>query len=112
MSDDGNIAETFHDFFSNVVKILNLKGDKSLLNQNVDFIEDPVLRPLKHYKNHPSIKGIERSVQRRNFSFSFSTFTDNEQQLKSLNPKNASQDTDIPTRILKKKNSDHYISLS
>ena len=72
-----------------------------MLNQNVDVIEDTVLRSLKHYENYPSIKEIERNVERRNFSFSSATFTDIEQQLKNLNPKKASQDTDIPTRILK-----------
>ena len=35
------------------------------------------------------------------FSFSSASFTDIEQQLKNSNPKKASQDTDIPTRILK-----------
>ena len=85
----------------NVVKNLNLKVDESLLNQNVGLIEDSVLRALKRYENHPSIKRIERNVERRNFSFSFGTFTDTEQQLKNLNPKKASQGTDIPTRILK-----------
>ena len=59
-----------NDFFSNNVKILNLKVDECLLNQNVDLTEDPVLRALK---------GRERNVERRNFSFSFATFTDNEQ---------------------------------
>ena len=64
ISDDENITKTFNNFFSNVVNYLNLKGDESLLNQNVDLIEDPVLRVLKHYENHPSTKGIERNVER------------------------------------------------
>ena len=101
VSDDENIAKTFNDFFSSVAKNLNLKVNESLLNQNVDFIEDPVLSPLKHHENFPSIKGIERNVERRNFSFSFATFTDIEQQLKNLNPNKVSQDKDIPTRVLK-----------
>ena len=79
-----------------------------MLNQNVDVIEDTVLRALKHYENYPSIKEIERNVERRNFSFSSATFTDIEQQLKNLNPKKASQDTDIPTRILKE-NSELFV---
>ena len=36
------------------------------------------------------------------FFFTFATFTDIEEQLKNLNPKNTSQGMDIPTRILKK----------
>ena len=45
-----------------VVINLNLKIDEILLNQNVDLIEDAVLRALKRYENDPSIKGIERNV--------------------------------------------------
>ena len=83
ISDDENIAKTFNGFFSNVVKNLNLKVDERLLNQNVEFIEDPVLTALKRYENHPSIKGIDRNVERRNFSFIFATFTDIKKQLKN-----------------------------
>ena len=78
-----------------------------MLNQNVDLIKNPVLRALKNYENHPSVKGIERNVERRNFYFMFAFFTGIEQQLKNLNPKKASQDTNIPTRILKE-NSDIF----
>ena len=101
--DDENIAKTFNDFFSNVVKYLNIKVGESLLNQNLDLIEDPVLGHIKCYKNHPSIKrtGIQL----------FSTFTDIEQQLKHLNPIKVSQDTDIPTRILKE-NSDPFVQVA
>ena len=86
-----------------VVKNLNLKVDENLLNENPDFVENPVLRAVKHYENQTSIKKeIKRNVDKRNFSFSFAFFTDNKQQLKNLNPKKASQDADIPpTRILK-----------
>ena len=45
-----------------VVINLNLKIDEILLNQNVDLIEDAVLRALKRYENDPSIKGIETNV--------------------------------------------------
>ena len=92
ISDDENIAETFKNFFSNNVKNLNLKVDENLLNQNLEFIEELLLRAIKHYEDHPSVKGIERNVGRRNFSFSFATFTDIEQELKNLNLKKASQD--------------------
>ena len=37
---------------------LNLKVDKSLLNQIADLIEDHVLRALTHYENLLNIKGI------------------------------------------------------
>lgn len=51
-----NIAKTFNDFLSNVVKNLKLIVDESFLNQNLDLIEDPVMKASKRYENHPSIK--------------------------------------------------------
>ena len=56
ISGDENIAKTFNDFLSNVVKNLKLIVDESFLNQNLDLIEDPVMKASKLYKNHPSIK--------------------------------------------------------
>ena len=50
ISDDENIAKTFNDFFFNIAKDLNLKYHESLLNRNLDFIENPVLRAIKFYK--------------------------------------------------------------
>ena len=44
-----------------------LKVDENLLNQNVDSIENSAGRAIKQYENHPSIKGIERNVESRNF---------------------------------------------
>lgn len=76
-----------------------------MLNQNQDFVEDPLLRAIKRYENHPSKKGIERNVEKS--FFSFVTFTVIEQQLKNLNQNKAFQDTYIPTRILKE-NSDLF----
>ena len=98
ISDDENIATFTNKFFLNVVNSLNLKVNKSLLNQNVDLIKYFVMRALKRIKYLESIKGIERIVERRSIIFSLATFTDIEQQLKNINAKKASQDTDIPTR--------------
>ena len=58
ISDDENIAKIFNDFFSNVVKNLNLQVDESLRNQNVSLTEHPVLRALKRYENHLNRMGI------------------------------------------------------
>ena len=40
---------------------------------------------------------MNSNVERRNFSFSFATFTDIKKQLRNLNPKKSGQDADIPT---------------
>ena len=65
ISDDENIAQDF----ASVVKNPNLKVGKKLVNQNLNFIENFVLRAIKRYKNHP--KGTERNVKRTYFSFGF-----------------------------------------
>ena len=101
ISDDENIVKFPNDFFSNAVNSLNLKVKKSLLKQNVDLLKDLVVKALKSCEHLPSIKGIQRIVERRNITFSFATCTDIEQQLKNISAKKALQDTDIPTRILK-----------
>ena len=83
-----------------IIKNQKFKLDQEL-NQNMHFIRDPVIRWIRHYKNDPNITWPERIVKRRNFSFSFTAFTDIEQQLKNLNLKKASQDTDILAKVLK-----------
>ena len=50
ISDDENIATFTNKFFLNVVNSLNLKVNKSLLNQNVDLIKYFVMRALKRIK--------------------------------------------------------------
>ena len=60
ISDDENIAKIFNYFILNVVKNLNLK----LLNQDLDFIDDLLLRAIKCYENHPGI-----SLKKNPFQF-------------------------------------------
>ena len=86
---------------SSIIKNQKFKLDQNELNQNMHFIGDPVIRWIRRYKNDPNITWLERIVKRRNFSFSFTAFTDIEQQLKDLNLKKVSQDTDILAKVLK-----------
>ena len=83
-----------------IIKNQKFKLDQEL-NQNMHFIRDPVIRWIRDYKNDPNITWPERIVKRRNFSFNFTAFTDIEQQLKNVNLKKASQDTDILAKVLK-----------
>ena len=58
LSEEAKVADTFNEFFSNVVKELKIEKDDNLLT---DVIEetDPVLKAIKKYKNHPSILRIK-----------------------------------------------------
>ena len=96
-------AEIFNDFFSSIVKNLNIPINDELLN-NVHDIHDPVLRAIKKYERHPSIVKIKNRIpdmSALSFAFNFVTPQEIERELKSLNPSKASQSNDIPTKILK-----------
>ena len=48
------VADTFNEFFSNVVKELKIEKDDNLLTDGIEET-NPVLKAIKKYKNHPSI---------------------------------------------------------
>ena len=90
-------------FFSNIVS--NLKIAESINSDPVsDNINDPVIKSSVKYRNHPSILKIGEVCNRKQCSlFSFS-HVDKEEILKeilSLDSTKVSQDTDIPTKIIK-----------
>ena len=60
LSEEAKFADTINEFFSNVVKEINIEKDDNLLT---DVIEetDPVLKAIKKYKNRPSILQIKIS---------------------------------------------------
>ena len=65
-------------------------------------IDDPVLRVIEKYKNHPSIK-LTKTNSEINVSFRFQEIQANEteKELKNLDSFKASQDSDIPPKIIK-----------
>ena len=48
LSSDANIAETFNDYFSNVVQNPNIARNNSMLN--TDFFINPVLAAIEKYQ--------------------------------------------------------------
>ena len=62
LSAEAKVADTFNEFFSNVVKELKIEKDDKLLT---DVLEEtnPVLKAIKKYKNHPSILRIKSSFK-------------------------------------------------
>ena len=67
-----------------------------------DNINDPVLKAIAKYKNHPSIKAIEKIPKPDNL-FNFSNVDKEEvfKEIISLDALKASQDTDVPTIVIK-----------
>ena len=92
--------------FSNIVSNLNIEGysnwDPLAIN-----IRDPVLKCIVKYRNHPSILAIGEVFQRPLF---FSKIQRDEvlSDILKLETSRASQDTDIPTKIVKE-NADIFV---
>ena len=49
-----NVAETFNVFFLNILNEMNIPLGRELLTE-ADHIEDPVLKIIERFKNHPSV---------------------------------------------------------
>ena len=66
---------------------------------------------LKRYQNHPSITKIINTIStHQSFSFQHVTIEEIQKEIINLNPTKASQDSDIPVRLIKA-NSDIYVQL-
>ena len=95
------IANALNTFFSNIVSNLNLP-EYPISNSYYNKIRDPVLKAILKYKDHPSIKAIER-VPKSKVLFNFSSVEKKEifQETVCLDASKACQDTDVPTKIIK-----------
>ena len=67
----------------------------------IDHTEDPILRIIELYKNHPSIVAINKNNMAKQFSFKYIPKSDVEREILNLDVSKASQDSDIPTKIVK-----------
>ena len=107
VNDDKTIAEIFNNFFSNAVKNLNIEyyehfsfDEYFLCKDTVN--EDPILRAIQKYEDHPSILKI-KEITPKNELFSFKP-TDLKAVIKeigNLNESKSSPIESIPAKILK-----------
>ena len=101
LSEEAKVADTFNEFFSNVVKELEIEKDDNLLTDATEET-DPVLKAIKKYKNHPSILRIKSSFKHpKVFSFKYFNVEDVKREINNLNSKKATPKGDIPVKILK-----------
>ena len=106
VNDDVKIAEIFNRFFSNAVidlKISDFHGAVPL----ADNISHPIFRAILKYANHPSTIAIKDLNNTSMFSFSNVSAADVKKEIRKLDPRKATQNTDLPVRILKQ-NSDIF----
>ena len=68
ISDKGQVANIFNEFFANVVKNLNKTINEDILS-DTKAIDDPALIANKKCKKHPSIRAIKDISKNNTFSF-------------------------------------------
>ena len=92
-------------FFIEIVPNLGTKVDERYLCDNGN-ISDPTEKAIQKYKNHPSISIIKKMVsavdKNNKFSFEPITVDDISQQIKRLDVNKVTQESDIPTRLVKR----------
>ena len=76
ITDNKKIAETFNNFFSNIVKNLNIDSDLSDITSQTNNA-DSVFRAIEKYANHKSILKIMKKMSDKRLGFSFKYVTRN-----------------------------------
>ena len=101
LTKDNSVAKVLNNFFSNIVKTLGI-SDYMHSHTFAKEVNDPTLRAIMKYRNHPSVLRILNKYK-NNSIFTFSHVT-KEQVLKevgNLDTSKSSQDTDISTKVIK-----------
>ena len=101
ISNDKKVAETFHEFFSNIANSLNIYQNPYLISGTSQ--SDPVLQSIEKFSRHPSIINIKKRMNNSNYTFSFKFETQEKfsKLIQNLNCNKATQQYDIPIKILK-----------
>ena len=101
LSKETKVADTFNEFFSNVVKELTIENDDNLLTDDIEET-GPALKANKKHKKHPSILQIKSPFKHpKVFSFKYFNAENVKRKINNLNSKKATPKGDIPVKILK-----------
>ena len=101
ISEDQAVAEVFNKFFINIVPNLKIPTNH---NYDTDFLvtNDQVANALNKFRNHPSIIMIKNKRKTDQcFSFGSVKYDDILQKTNNLDTAKASQQSDVPPKILK-----------
>ena len=100
-------AETLNNFFGNVTKSLMIPKYNEY-DPSTDRVKNRTIRAILKYRNHPSILAIrEQKKAQTYFCFKEVSIEETQKEVLNLNNKKASQNSDIPTKIIKE-NSDIF----
>ena len=110
VSDDSKIANTFNDFFVNIVPSLEIKENEQLVHTEGTF-DCQIERILDKYKFHPSVKTIKENLQLiKSFSFRNIQKEFLISVIDSLDSSKTCQKQDIPIKVIKN-NSDIFSNI-
>ena len=88
-------------FFGNIVKNLEI-NQYSNFDPVINHVKDPTLRAILKYKDHPSILAIQNKCKNRiKFAFEELDLASIEKEIHNLKINQASQSSDIHTKIIK-----------
>ena len=108
VSDDAEVANCLNNFFSNIAKNLEIPKYDVEDDLHLNMNSRPTLKAVFKYKNHPSIISIRRfRHQVSNFNFSCIDKNTVLKEIRGLSTTKASQDNDLPVKILKE-NADYF----
>ena len=101
ISEDMEIAETFNEFFVNIVPSLKI-SPKENYETDVGNDNEPILNYINKFKNHPSIKVIKsRKKEEQTFTFNYVSYEEVLNEIRKLETATMTQQNDIPTKIIK-----------
>ena len=101
ISEDMEIAETFNEFFVNIVPSLKI-SPKENYETDVGNDNEPILNYINKFKNHPSIKVIKsRKKEEQTFTSNYVSHEQFFNETIKLQTTKMTQQNDIPTKILK-----------
>ena len=99
ISDDIDVARKFNDYFSNVVKDLNIEGYEIDYSFNSEL--GHISNVIDKFKNHPSIQKIKENVKiQSKFHFENVNTLVVEKHISSLDKRKPTTFKNIPTKIL------------
>ena len=100
INEDKDNAGRLNSLFSNAVKNLKIP-EFSETNPLAENISHPILKAILKYENHPSIIAIQNAKRGPGFYFFEVSANDIFKEIKKLKTRKATQNTDIPVKILR-----------
>ena len=102
VSSEYDVAQRFNQFFSNIVKNLDIPKYVAEDTLHLNLKNHPTLMTILKYRDHPSIITIRRfRYQTVPFHFSHIDKKTVLKIIRSLSNNKASQETDFPVRVVK-----------